>query len=155
MLSALWHIALTYWKVASEIPKVLLGVDRDPAAHRFLVVNGIGYGISLGYSVWATVNYARNGTYSAGYYGLLVTKLAFIVLYIDGIRLNMHAVETMVRRPLDYMEVVLHGLFTLFILAAMVMEIFLTGPRDESTAYIVNYCLFNVAIWILMFVLVT
>lgn len=125
MISVLWHLAITYWKVASEIPKVLLGVDRDPAAHRYLVVNLLGYSITLGYSIWATVNYSNNGAYAAGYYGLLVTKLAFIILFMDGVRLNMHSVEAMVRRPLDYTEVILHILFSIFVLAALIMECFM------------------------------
>lgn len=155
MLSVLWHLAITYWKVASEIPKVLLGVDRDPAAHRFLIVNFLGFGITIGYSIWATVNYSNNGRDSVGYYGLLVTKLAFLILFIDGVRLNMHSVETMVRRPLDYMEVILHVSFCLFVLAALIMECFMTGPEDNSTAYIVSYSLYAVSLWILMWVFVS
>lgn len=152
MLAVLWHLAITYWKVASEIPKVLLGVDRDPAAHRFLVVNVLGYGITIGYSIWATINYSKQGIYSAGYYGLLVTKLAFIILFIDGVRLNMHSVEAMVRRPLDYMEIILHALFSLLILTALIMDCFIKGPQDGSNAYISSYCIVAVAIWILMWI---
>ena len=133
MLAVLWHLAITYWKVASEIPKVLLGVDRDPAAHRFLVVNLLGYGIVIGYSIWATVNYSNNGSYSAGYYGLLVTKLAFIILFIDGVRLNMHSVEAMVRRPLDYMEIILHVLFCLLVLTALIMDFWVVPNASTDT----------------------
>lgn len=67
----------------------------------------------------------------------------------------MHAVETLVRRPVDNKEVVLHGIFSLFTMAALIMECFMTGPEDTGTAYVLNYCLFAVSIWVLMFVLVT
>mmetsp|Transcript_71946 Transcript_71946/g.99722 ORF Transcript_71946/g.99722 Transcript_71946/m.99722 type:complete len:221 (-) Transcript_71946:430-1092(-) len=155
LMAVLWHMAMTYWRVACEIPQILLGTTRDYDARRFLVVNILGFGVVFSYSIWATVNYSHKNIYASGYFGLMVTKVAFLILLLDGIRLNVHAVETLVRRPHDTREVVLHGIFTIFTMAALIMECFMSGPEDTGTAYVLNYCLFAVSIWVLMFVLCT
>lgn len=155
MLCVFWHMALTYWKVGAEVPKMLLGVDRDPNSHKYLVVHILGFAVVFSYTVWATVNYSHKGIYASGYFGLLVTKVIFLILMLDGIRLNMHAVETLCRRPVDYREVTLHVIFILFVMAALIMECFMTGPEDDGTWYILNYLLYAISIWVLMFVLST